>query len=169
MSVIKNLFENEAIDKLKNITSNSKTCLFCTNLFIIPIKSRPMTLLEVDDLGNLWFICSTTVNSNFAIDEDDRVQLFFIANAENHYLNLFGTAKIITTETVAEASEEALWEPALKALNSAQKQDAQSFLIRVVPSNVHYWNAKEGKLIALLKMATGDKPNLEEEGELKIN
>lgn len=57
-----NLTRNDAVKKIKELSESARICMFCTDLGSLPSNSRPMTLQETDDSGNLWFISSDTSN-----------------------------------------------------------------------------------------------------------
>lgn len=44
-----NLFQKEAIEKLKELSEKARTCMFVTELDQLPSNSRPMSLQECDD------------------------------------------------------------------------------------------------------------------------
>ena len=55
---VENLDQKKAQEKLKELAEKARICLFCTNLDEQPVSTRPMSLQEVDEEGNLWFISS---------------------------------------------------------------------------------------------------------------
>ena len=71
MSDKKNLSNEEAIKKIKDLVDDIKTCMFCTNVESIPFNTRPMATLQVDDEGNLWFFSETASGKNDEIKNDD--------------------------------------------------------------------------------------------------
>ena len=73
-----NLSQKEAIKKLKDLSESARICMFCTDLDTLPNSSRPMSLKETDEEGNLWFISSDQSHKNFDIKNDNRVQLYFM-------------------------------------------------------------------------------------------
>lgn len=168
MSNVENLFDDKAIEKLKNIINSTKTCLFCTDLSVLPINARPMAVTDVDDNGDVWFISSKQSNKNFEISRDNRVQLFFTNNNENEFLSLYGDAEIYTDTSIIEK----LWTPITKAWFDQGKDDPNVSVICVKPNNVYYWDSKNGKVISLLKIATqavtGLNMNIRREGNLKF-
>jgi len=91
-----NLTNQEAVKKIKELSEKARICMFCTELDRPPANSRPMSLQETDDNGNLWFISSETSNKNFEIKEDRNVQLFFMNNGDSEYLSVYGEAFIYT-------------------------------------------------------------------------
>lgn len=140
-----NLTQSEAIKKIKELSESAKICMFCTELSQIPINSRPMTLQETDDEGNLWFISSDTSNKNFEIKEDKNVQLFFMNNSDYQYLSVYGEAAIYKDRSTIEDK----WSPMAKAWFEDGKDDPTVSIIRVTPKDTYYWDTKVGKLVSL--------------------
>lgn len=132
--------------------------MFCTELENVPVNSRPMTLQETDDSGNLWFISSDTSNKNFEIKEDRRVQLFFMNNSDSQYLSVYGDASVYKDKTTIEEK----WSAMANAWFDG-KDDPNVSIIRVVPKESYYWDTKAGKLVSLLSFVaaavTGNKTN----------
>ncbi|HEX8562493.1 MAG TPA: pyridoxamine 5'-phosphate oxidase family protein [Flavobacterium sp.] len=149
MSEIKNLTSQEAAAKIKQMAEEIKTCMFCTELSVQPIATRPMHVQEVDDNGNLWFISSKQSNKNFEIMQDDRVQLIFANNADSHFLSLFGHATIYRDKSKIDE----VWSPVAKAWFEQGENDPDVTVIKVRPTDAYYWDTKEGKVVTLLKIA----------------
>ena len=91
---LENLTQKEAIETLKKLSESARICMFCTDLDTIPNASRPMSLKETDEEGNLWFLSSDQSHKNFEIKEDNRVQLYFMNNSDSEYLSILGRAFI---------------------------------------------------------------------------
>lgn len=140
-----NLTHQDAIKKIKDLSESAKVCMFCTELDKLPFNSRPMSLQETDDEGNLWFISSDTSNKNFEIKEDRRVQLFFMNNSDYQYLSVYGTATIYKDRSTIEDK----WSPMAKAWFENGKDDPNVSIIRVEPTDTYYWDTKVGKLVSL--------------------
>ncbi len=160
MSELKNLSDQKAVSKLKELAEDIKVCLFCTELTQLPINSRPMAIQQVDDFGNLWFMSSRSSNKNFEIQHDNRVQLFFSKTADSHYLSVYGTATIFRDR----AKIEELWSPIARAWFEEGKNDPDVTLIKVAPEQAYYWDTKDGKLISLLKIATAAVTGIQSDG-----
>ncbi|WP_034761084.1 pyridoxamine 5'-phosphate oxidase family protein [Chryseobacterium gregarium] len=140
-----NLTHQDAVKKIKDLSESAKICMFCTELDKSPINSRPMSLQETDEEGNLWFISSDTSNKNFEIKEDKRVQLFFMNNSDYQYLSVYGTATIYKDRSTIEDK----WSPMAKAWFEDGKDDPDVSIIRVEPQDSYYWDTKVGKLVSL--------------------
>ncbi|PZU80281.1 MAG: general stress protein [Chryseobacterium sp.] len=144
-----NLTHLEAIKKIKEISEKARICMFCTELDRLPSNSRPMSLQETDDNGNLWFISSATSNKNFEIKEDRRIQLFFMNNSDSEYLSVYGEASIYKDKSTIEDK----WSTMANAWFEG-KDDPNVSIIRVEPKETYYWDTKAGKLVSLLSFVT---------------
>ena len=162
------LDNKSAIEKLKSLINGIKVGVFCTELTKMPLQSRPMSVQEVDDEGNLWFISSTNSNKNFEIEKDNHVQLFFSNVSTSQYLSLYGYATIYKDQQKIDE----LWTPIAKAWFEEGKTDPKVSIIKVTPSDAYYWDTKDGKIVTLLKMASaavfGNQPDIGVEGKLNL-
>lgn len=167
-----NLTYRQAIDKLKEIVSKNKVCLFATNLEKLPIESRPMMVQECDDEGNLWFISGKDSHKNIDIQRNNRVQLFFTNSFDSEYLSIYGHAFIYDDKQIIEAK----WsEGVRKWLKS--KDNPNVSVIRVAPLNSYYWDIKGEHISSMLSFAWAiivgkkkrqDFDDDEIEGEIKL-
>ncbi|MDR7212484.1 pyridoxamine 5'-phosphate oxidase family protein [Flavobacterium piscis] len=164
----KDLNNKEAVNKLISLVKDINVAIFCTELTKTPLQSRPMSVQEVDDQGNLWFISSSTSNKNFEILKDNQVQLFFANNSSSQYISIYGNAAIYKDQ---EKIDE-LWTPIAKAWFEEGQRDSNVTVIKVTPSDAYYWDTKDGKIISLLKMAGsaifGTTSDIGVEGKLKL-
>ena len=147
MGEIKNLFDNEDVATLKYLVEEIKICMFCSNLNIIPLNSRPMSIHQVDDEGNIWFISSKESNKNFEIATDKRVQLFFTSMSDSHYLSVFGDVTIYKDKEEIDT----IWNSIANAWFEESINDATVIIIKVTPTNVYHWDSNENKVVLNLK------------------
>ena len=69
-----NLAAGEGIEKMKELAEGIDICLFCTNLKTGDgATTRPMSVQEVDEDGNLWFFSDINSDKNREIVKDKRV------------------------------------------------------------------------------------------------
>lgn len=165
MSAFKNLSDQQAVAKLKALAEDIGVCLFCTELTQLPINTRPMALREVDEFGNLWFLSSRSSNKNFEIQKDDRVQLFFSKNTDNHFLSVYGTASVFKDRSKIDE----IWTPIAKAWFEQGKEDPDVTVIKVAPQEAYYWDTKDGKIVSLLKIAAAALTGIHMDGGIEGN
>ena len=145
-----NLFNAEAIEKLKELSEKAKTCMFITNLTDkSPTNSRPMSLQECDKEGNLWFISSMESGKNIQIEKDNDVQLYFMNNSSYEYLSITGKAYIYQDKATIEDK----WSAVANAWFDG-KDDPDVSIIRVTPDEVYYWDTKYGKFVSMINFVS---------------
>ena len=150
MGEVKNLHDIEDVATLKYLVEEIKICMFCTNLNIIPVSSRPMSVHQVDAEGNIWFISSKERNKNFESGNDNKVQLFFTSMADSHYLSVFGTATFFKEKEDIDQ----IWIPIANAWFEESINDSSVTVVKVAPTSVYYWDSKENKIALNLKSST---------------
>jgi len=149
MGDTKDNFKTESVNKLKKLAEDVGVCMFCTKLDRQPIPARPMSVQEVDEHGNLWFLSHAKSHKNFEIAQDDKVQLFFSKMSNSHYLSVYGTASIFTNKSLVDEH----WTPMAKPWFQEGKDDPDVTVIKVTPSDAYYWDTKDGQAVMLFKMA----------------
>ena len=152
-----NLTSEASIAKIKEL-ADGKICLFCTyeNDSIV---SRPMSTQGIDDDGTIWFFSRKDSDKNIQLEAENKIYLMYMDTGNQHYLSITGTAEIV----VDLVKTEELWSPIAKAWFNKGKDDPELTLIKVKPSEGHYWDTKNGKLVSLIKIAVaalaGNKDN----------
>lgn len=169
MSDIKNLINEEAIDKLKKIVGDIDICLFCTNLRTDDgSTSRPMSTQKVCDQGNLWFFSEINSDKNKEILQNKNVQLFYSHPDKNSYMVVNGEAEII----LERAKVEELWTPMVKLWFTEGKDDPKISVIKVKPTSAYYWDTDGNKMINFFKMVSslvlGTSPVSGKEGMVTV-
>ena len=168
MSNDKNLKNNEAIKKIKELVKDITSCMFCTDVFQLPFRTRPMATIDVDDQGNVWFFSNAASDKNDEIKSNDIVQLIYAKNSNSHFLTITGKAEIIKDKNKIEE----LWNPMVKAWFPEGKDDPDLSLIKVTPQDAYYWDTPHGKMVTLLKIAasavTGTKLEEGVHGKIKV-
>ena len=165
----KDLTQQEAAKKLKELAERARICMFCTNLDKLPNNSRPMSLQECSEDGSLWFISDKESHKNMEIRQDNRVQLYFMNNGDAEYLHIYGKASIYTDRQTIEEQ----WSPMANAWFDG-KEDPNVTIIRVEPTDSYYWDTKAGKFVTMLSFMAaavgGGKHNNEDgvEGKLTV-
>jgi general stress protein 26 len=148
----KNLSNSEAATKIKEMIDKNPSCFFCTSIATgKPTNARPMSVQQVDDEANLWFLSAIDSHKNKEIADGSAVQLYFQGSAHSDFLQLFGTATISTDK----AKIKELWNPILKTWFTEGEEDSRITVIKVAPSEGYYWDTKHGNVVAGIKMMIG--------------
>lgn len=168
ISPVENLDSREAVEKLKELAEKAQTFMFTTSIQTDYPTTRPMTVQEVDDKGNIWFISSSESHNVDEIKENNRVQLYFSNTGKYEFLYVLGEASLHTDKALIEK----YWTDIAKAWFDG-KDDPRVRIVQVKPVDAYYWDTKDSKLVSLIKIGfaavTGKK--MEDggvEGTLKV-
>jgi general stress protein 26 len=142
----------EAVKKIKEVVGRAQSCFFCT------VKSaggssgtRPMSVQQVDDDGNLWFLSADDSHKNEELTVDPAVTLYFQGSPHSDFLYLNGRA---TVSRDKEKIKE-LWKFVIKTWFTEGVDDPRITVIKVAPYEGYYWDTKHGNAIAGIKMMIG--------------
>lgn len=169
MSEIKNLEQQEANNKLKELVEEIDMCMFCTNLTVDDgATCRPMSTQQVCNQGNIWFFSEANSVKNKEIEQDKKVQLFYSHPGKNRYMVVNGEAEIIFDK---EKTDE-LWTKMAEMWFKEGKDDPNISLIKVKPTSAYYWDTDGNKMINFLKVVafvtTGTNLISSTEGALNV-
>lgn len=145
MATVKNLTNQEAIKKIKEL-AEGKMCLFCTKENEM-LESRPMSAIQVDDSGDIWFFSAKNSDKNRQVGTNPESYLMFIEPSKQHYLSLTTHVDIVHDQKKVDE----LWNEFMNAWFPEGKNDPQISLLRASVKSGHYWDEKDGHLIGTLK------------------
>lgn len=145
------LTDYEAVSKIKEIVDKAQTCFFCTMLPNGEINSRPMSVQQVDDEGNLWFLSAEDSHKNMEVTLEPKVKLFFQGSTHSDFLELTGVAHISRDRQKIKE----LWEFVIKTWFTEGIDDPRITVIKISPNDGYYWDTKHGNAIAGIKMMFG--------------
>lgn len=147
-----NLSGASAVKKLKELVEDAETCFFCTATSSGGNEGvRPMSVQQVDDQGNLWFLSASDSYKNREIEADPSVKMFFQGSKHSQFLSLEGTASISRDK----AKIKELWNFILKTWFTEGEDDPRITVIKVAPTHGYYWDNKHGNAVAGVKMMIG--------------
>jgi general stress protein 26 len=111
------------------------------------LSSRPMSPLEVDDEGVLWFF----TDRRWLRDRNLRdVNLSFIDGAQSIYVSMSGNAEIDQDR----GRIERLWTAFAKLWFPDGPTSIDLALLKFVPQNAEYWDAPHNRMVCMLESAS---------------
>lgn len=138
----------EQLGKFKSIIESIKTGILITQSDDEKLCGRPMSTIEVDDEGKLWFFTSEYSGKVKQISHNDNVFISYASPAENRYMVVSGTAFIVDDK----AKMEELWNPILKVWFPDGLETPNIALLKIEPNEVEYWDGSSSKIVVLFKM-----------------
>lgn len=163
----KNLQNTEAIKKLKSLGESIRFCMY-TTYKNDRIESRPMTTLDIDDEGNVWFFTNRNTEIGSEASPEEAVSLIYSDPSNNSYVSVSGNAAIVEDE----AKKEELWGPMSKAWFPEGKDDPNLVVLKVTTDEAAYWDATSSKMVVFFSMVkavlTGTTPDGGDHGKLNL-
>jgi general stress protein 26 len=162
------LLRTKAVEKLRQLTKSIDFAMFITNLGKGPSYAVPMSTKRVDDDGNIWFLSVRDSSQNKYIELDGRAHLIYSKPSSMEFLSVRGAATVHSDrDTLAQlyGVTDGIWFSGL--------DDPNLTAIKMVPTDVSYWDTSGSKLVALIKMgvaiAIGTEPDISEFGAAGVN
>ena len=137
------------LQKLKELTHDIKMAMLTTLAEDGTIHSRPMGTQELDEEGNIWFFTSSVSTKVVEINDHHQVNLAYVLPEDGSYVSIAGTAELVHDRIKAQE----LWNPALKAWFPLGLDEPDLALLKVRIDSAEYWDAPQGKMVELFKMA----------------
>ena len=113
------------------------------------LRSRPMTTIEHDFDGALWFFAKSDSAAVSALSAHAQVALSYSDAGNLDFVSVAGAATIITDV----AKKKQLWHPAVQAWFPEGAESPENVLLKVAPDHAEYWDSKSNKLVQLFSMA----------------
>lgn len=164
-----NLMGQEAVEKLKDMVDKIDMGMMGTyqegSEFIYAV---PMSRQEVDEQGNIWYLLSSESETYHNLEKNKNVSILFSDTSNFNFLSLNGQAEISQDQ----ARIDKYWNKMIEVWFEKGKEDPRIRVLKVVPSEAHYWDNKTNKLVTMFKVlssaVTGQKLDIGREGELNV-
>lgn len=162
-----NLTQQDAIAKLKEmIDAMDIGMLGSYPVDTGYVHAVPMSRQEVDDDGAIWFLFSSESDTYTHFEQQDKATLLYSDISKYSFLSINGHAEVSRDK----ARIEKYWNKMVEGWFDKGKDDPRIRVLKLVPSEAHYWDNKSNKLITLIKVAagalTGKKTDTGRQGDL---
>jgi len=124
------------------------------------LRSRPMATAGVDDDGTLWFFTALSSEKVQEIYHDRSVNVAYAQPSDTKYVSVAGEAKIVT-----DSVKKRQYYSKIQDAWFDGPEDPQASLIKVVPTEVEYWDDNDSTIVTFAKIAAAAVlPNNEYKG-----
>jgi|SRR5688572_14586178 len=159
--------EGNNVEKLRTLVSRSRVGMLGT-LEDGRMQFRPMSHVDIDEEGKLWFFTSKDSWTAVDIHRSPVVQLIYSNESDSIYLTIDGIAQI--NEDQNRMKE--LFNPFVKAWFPKGLKDPSLALLIVDPMNIEYWSNDDSKILTYIKVltaaVTGSQPNVGDHEKLSV-
>ncbi len=145
----KNLQDKEALAKFKKLAEDVRVCMFITNTNSNDEHTRPMSTIEVEENGTLWFYTDIRSIKVEEVATEHQVHLTYAHPGKESYMDVWGTATIVTDKKQIKDK----WSAFLKAWFPNGVDDPNIALLKIVPNESYYWDSESGKMVQFIKIA----------------
>jgi general stress protein 26 len=132
------------------------------------MQFRPMSHVDIDDDGKLWFFTSKDSWKAMDIHRNPFVQLIYSNESDSNYVSIDGIERI--NEDQYRMKE--LFNPFVKAWFPKGLKDSSLALLVVEPIEIEYWANDDSKILTYVKIlsaaVTGSEPNLGDHEKLTL-
>jgi len=150
--------DESAREKLWALVKKYRYAMLTTQEADEALRSRPMTTIEREYDGTLWFFAAADSTAVTALAAHSQVCLTYSNTEDFDFVTVSGSAEVISDV----ARKKALWKPAVQAWFPEGPESAHNVLIKVTPEQAEYWDSKSNKLVQLFSiaraLATGTTP-----------
>jgi general stress protein 26 len=131
------------------------------------LHSRPMTTLNDQRNGVLWFFMSKSSEPAVDIAQQAGVNVSYADPGHDNYVSIAGSARIVEDP----AKKKALWSPLAQAWFSGGVGDPDLALVAVTIEHAEFWDVETNRAVKLYEIAkaavTGTRPQLGEHREMR--
>lgn len=148
------------IEKLKALVGKCRVGMLGTIEKNDHFHFRPMSHVDVDDGGNLWFFTAVDAEKSEFIKKHSSVQLTYACEMESTYISIHGSAILSTNK----GKMRELFNAYIKAWFPKGLDDPNMALLVVRPLEVEYWVNDENKTLTRAQLLA----RVEEDNSLPV-
>lgn len=154
--------------KLRDLIKGIKFAMLTTVDAKGALRSRPMTTLEADEGGDLWFFTAADEPKVEDIRREEQVNVAYADPGDNRYVSVSGRARLVRDR----AKIKELWRPIYKAFFKEGLEDPRLALLRVTAHEAEYWDSPSNFVTQTIRMVqtllTGDESHMGDNAKLKL-
>ena len=162
--------QSDHLKKLRDMLDDNKVCMMITAGANGELRSRPMSTIEIDHNGSLWFFTNEYSGKVDEIQKDHVMHLSYSSPSKNTFVSINATGELVDDMNKMKD----LWNPVLKAWFPKGLEDPALLLIKASPYEIEYWDSPSSKIVvglSLLKaVVTGETYDSKgDHGKISIN
>lgn len=159
---------NPELEKVAELVGEIKFAMMTTIEDDGALHSRPMSTVQMDADGNLWFFTSVSSPKVEDAEKHRQVNLSYARIDKQDYLSIYGTSRIVRDREKMKQ----LWTPWIKAWFPNGVDDPDLVLMCVAIRDAQYWDAPGNvvrRMAGLAKaIATGNHDGLGENKKVHV-
>ena len=142
--------DDRSYERLWDLIKDSPVAMLITVEEDGSMRSRPMTTVQKEFSGRLWFFAPTMSDAVRAIEENASVCVAYANTADADFVSISGHASIVTDAAI----KQKLWSPMVQAWFPEGAEASTVSLIKVYADHAEYWDSVSNKIVQLFSMAS---------------
>ncbi len=132
------------------------------------LRSRPMSTMEMDADGNLWFFSALSSSKITEAQQHRQVCVSYMRPDKQDYLSISGSAQVVRDKDRMRR----LWSPWIQPWFPQGLDDPDLVLLKITVAEAEYWDAPGSAIKRMVSLAkgvvSGDTSGLGEHGRLSM-
>jgi general stress protein 26 len=122
------------------------------------LRARPMTTVQKEFGGTLWFFSPTDSDAVHAVRENEQVCVAYANPDKADFVSLSGLGAVVTETAI----KEVLWNSMVQTWFPQGPSSSEVAIIKIDVTRAEYWNSRSNNLVQLFAVAEaavrGDTP-----------
>ncbi len=142
---------NPEMEKVAQLVEEIKFAMMTTHEHDGTLRSRPMSTLQLDSSGCLWFFTGASSSKIVDVNEEAHINLAYARTDKQDYLSIAGIAEVVRDRQKMQQ----LWTPWIKPWFPDGLDDPDLVLLKVTIVEADYWDAPGSAVKRLYGLAKG--------------
>lgn len=142
----KQLTHDEAVKKLGELIKGIDIGMLTTREEDGTLRSRPMSVQDVEFDGNLWYLTKADSGKVHEIEINPQVCVSFSQPSKQNYVSVSGRAELVRDR----AKIDEYWQPIYEAFFPEGKDDPDLALIKVHVEQAEYWDSPSSPVVFIV-------------------
>lgn len=159
----------EDIEQLRKLILDIRFAMVTTVHGDGTLRSRPLTTLEMDPDGTLWFLLPIDGDAAEEVQRDHQVNIAYASQDDMTYVSVSGRGKVGQDKDKIDE----LWNPAAEAYFPEGKDSPEVAVLEVTVTGAEYWDAPSSAMVRLFHYVKGivsdSPPDMGEHGAVRVN
>jgi general stress protein 26 len=143
--------QHPQLDRIAELVKEMKFAMLTTEEPDGALRSRPMSTMQMDGEGNLWFFTALSSHKVAEAQQHRQVNLAYARSDKQDYLSISGTVEIVRDKQKMQE----LWSVWVKPWFPDGLDDPDLVLMKVSITEAEYWDSPGSTAMQLYGLAKG--------------
>jgi general stress protein 26 len=141
---------DSSYEKLWEIIKDCRVAMLTTVEQDGSLRARPMTTIQREFGGTLWFLAAADSDAASAIAGNEQVNVSYADTDKADFVSVSGVASVIGSVAI----KEKLWNPMAQAWFPQGPNSHDVVVLKIDATHAEYWDSTSSKLVQLFSTAS---------------